>query len=97
MVNILIILAVAVIVLVYFIYKWNNLRTKVAFFFILFGVLVMSVFIFLVSTGSSFDFSSLGEAASSMRVYFLWIKNAAVNVFETTGRVIGLDTGNSTG
>ena len=97
MVNILVILGIAAVILVYIGFKWNNLRTKVAFFFILFGVLVVLFFIFLVSTGSSFDFSSIGETASSMRVYFLWIKNAAVNVFETTGRVIGLDAGNSTG
>ena len=95
--NILIILGIAAIILVYIMFKWNNLRTKVAFFFIFFGVLVLLFFIFLVATGSSFNFSGLGEIASSMRVYFLWIKGAIVNTFEVTGRAIGLDVGNSTG
>ena len=95
--NILIIFGILAIILVYILFKWNNLRTKLAFFFILFGVLVVLFFIFLVATGSSFDFSGLGETTSSVRVYFLWIKGAIVNVFEATGRVIGLNVGNSTG
>ena len=95
--NILIPIGIVAIILVYIMFKWNNLRTKVAFFFILFGVLVVFFFIFLTVTGSSFDFSGLSETVSSMRGYFLWIKGAAVNIFEVTGRTIGLDVGNSTG
>ncbi|MDP3992392.1 MAG: hypothetical protein Q8P79_02715 [Nanoarchaeota archaeon] len=90
MVSILVILGIAAVILVYIGFKWNNLRTRFAFFFILFGTLVLLFFIFLVATGSSFDFSSLGKITSSMRVYFLWIKGALGNVFEVTGRAIGL-------
>jgi len=94
--NILIPIIIIAALLVYLGFKWNNMRTKLAFFFILFGVLFVLFFVFLVVTGSSFDFSSVGEIASSLRVYALWIKGAAVNVFETTGKVIG-SVGNSTG
>lgn len=95
--NILILLAIAAIIIVYLGFKWNNLRTRLAFFFILSGVLAVLFFIFLMVSGSGFNFSGLGEAISSIRVYFLWIKGAIVNIFEATGRVIGLDVGNSTG
>ena len=88
--NIFILLALAVVVLVYIGFKWNTLRTKVAFFFILFGGLFILFITFLVVTGSSFDFSDVGSAISSLRVYFLWIKGLVINVFEVTGRAIGL-------
>jgi len=94
--NILIILGIAAIILVYLGYKWNNLRTKVAFFFILFGVLFLLFISFMIS--GRLDFSDLGQASSSVKGYFLSIKGAAVNVFEATGRIIGrLEAGNSTG
>jgi len=94
--NVLIPIIIGAAILVYFGFKWNNIRTKLAFFFILFGVLFVLFFAFLIFTGSSFNFSGVSEVASSFRVYALWIKSAAVNVFEATGKVIGA-TGNSTG
>ena len=90
MVNILIVFGIVAVILVYMGFKWNNFRTKIAFFFILFGVLVILFFIFLIATGSSFNFSGLNDVLSSMRVYFLWIKGALSNVFEVTGRAIGV-------
>ena len=94
--NILLILGIAALLLVYLGFKWNNMRTKVAFFFILFGVLFL-LFIFVMASGR-LDFSDLGQASSSLKSYFLTIKGFAVKVFETTGKVIGrLDAGNSTG
>jgi len=50
----------------------------------------------MIVTGSSFNFSGVGELASSLKIYALWIKSAALNVFEATGKVIG-SVGNSTG
>lgn len=94
--NIIIPLMIAVAIIVFLGFKWNNIRTKMAFFFILFGVLFVLFFAFLIFTGSSFNFSSVGEVVGSLRVYALWIKSTAVNVFETTGRAIG-SVGNSTG
>jgi len=94
--NILIILVIAAVILAYLGFKWNNIRTKVAFFFILFGLL-FSLFIFFMVSGR-LDFSDLGQASSSMKGYFLSIKGAAINIFEATGRIIGrLGAGNSTG
>ena len=88
--NVLIPLMIVVSILIYIGFKWNNLRTKFAFFFILFGVLFVMFFIFLVATGSSFNFSNVGEIFISVKTYAVWIKGATVNVFETTGRVIGI-------
>ena len=94
--NILIILGIAALILIYLGYRWNNIRTKVAFFFILFGALFL-LFIFFMASGR-LDFSDLGQASSSAKGYFLSIKGFAINVFEYTGRVIGrLTAGNSTG
>ncbi|MEK6847792.1 MAG: hypothetical protein AABX50_01550 [Nanoarchaeota archaeon] len=88
--NIFILLALAAVLIVFIGFRWNKFRTKVAFFFILFGFLLVLFIAFLVVTGSSFDFSDVGSAISSLRVYFLWIKGLVVNVFEITGRAIGL-------
>ncbi|HEA46397.1 MAG TPA: hypothetical protein ENH99_01300 [Candidatus Pacearchaeota archaeon] len=78
---------------VFALFKLNTLRTKMAFFFILSGVLFIVFVSFLVINGEGFDFSSIGGIFSSMRVYFLWLKGAFVNVFEFTGKVIGMDIG----
>ena len=88
--NILIIFAIAAIIIVYLGFKWNNIRTKLAFLFILFGVLFLLFFIFLMINGSGFNFSGITDAADSMRTYFLWIKGAVVNIFQVTGKAIGL-------
>ena len=94
--NVLIPLAIIAVILVYVGFKWNNIRTKFAFFFILAGVVVVLFFVFLITTGSSFNFSSVGDVVNSVKVYGVWMKGAAVSVFETTGRVIGA-VKNSTG
>ncbi len=92
--NALVPLIIVAAILVYIGFKWNNLRTKLAFFFILFGVLFVLFFAFLITTGSSFNFSSVGDVVSSLRGYAGWVKNAAVDVFEATGKVIGSIKGN---
>lgn len=94
--NPLILFAIAAVVIVYVGFKWNNMRTKMAFFFILFGVLFLLFFIFLMINGSGFNFAGLSDAASSLRTYFLWIKGALVSVFQFTGKAIGLNVGNAT-
>ena len=81
---------IIVALLVYLGFRWNNIRTKFAFIFILFGILVTFFFIFLISTGSSFDFSNIEKVTSSIRVYFLWFKGLISNVFEVTGKAIGI-------
>ena len=89
--NILIPIAIIAILLVFFGLKWNNFRTKFAFFFILFGILFILLLIFLFTSGENFDFSNVSSFFTSVKVYFLWIKGAVVNVFEVTGKIIGLD------
>ena len=93
--NILIILVVTAILVLFLGLKWNSLRTRFAFLFILLGVLAVIFFVFLMVSGSDFNFSSIGDGLSSMRVSFLWIKAALVHAFEITGRAIGLNVGNS--
>ena len=87
--NILVPLIIIAVLLVYIGFRWNNIRTKMAFFLMLFGVLFLLFFAFLLFTGSSFNFSVINDVASSLKVYALWIKTAAVNVFKTTGKIIG--------
>lgn len=82
-------LIIIVAALIYIGFKWNNIRTKIAFLFILFGALFLLFFGFLVVTGSSFDFSSVGSVVASLREYAVWTKGAATKVLETTGNVIG--------
>ena len=84
------IIVIAMLVILFY-FKMNNIRTKVAFFFIIFGVLFVLLFAFLVATGSSFDFSDMAKYLAETKAYFLWIKAAVVNVVEFTGRVIGVD------
>ena len=94
--NLLVPIMIAVAALIYLGFKWNNLRTKIAFFFILAGALFVLFFVFLIATGSTFNFSGIGDVVTSMRSYGIWMKNMAGTVFETTGRVVGT-VKNSTG
>lgn len=94
--NMLLLLAIAAVVIIYFLFKWGSIRKKVAFFFILFGVLFLIFFIFLMINGSGFNFAGINDAASSFRGYFLWVKGLVINVFQVTGKAIGLQVGNAT-
>jgi hypothetical protein len=89
--NILIPLALIALVLVFMGLKWNNFRTKFAYFFILAGVLFVLFLAFMFTSGDSFDFSSVAKVFASIKVYFLWIKGLFVNIFEITGEAIGFD------
>jgi len=94
--NILLIIAIATLALVYLGFRWNNMRTKLAFFLILFGVLFLFFISFMIS--GRLDFADLTQTQSSLKGYFLSIKGFAVRIFETTGRIIGrVDGGNLTG
>jgi hypothetical protein len=89
--NVLIPIALIALVLVFVGLKWNNFRTKFAFFFILAGVLFILFLAFMFMSGESFDFSSVAKVFASIKVYFLWIKGVVVNIFEITGKAIGVD------
>ena len=95
--NILVPLIIIAAIVIFIGFKWNNLRTKLAFVFIMVGVLVLIFFAFMVITGSTFDFSSVGNVLSSLRLYLVWAKEAAVSVFEITGRAIGVVKNTFTG
>lgn len=94
--NLLLIFVIIAVVVVYLIFRSHDIRAKVAFFFILFGVLFLLLFLYLMINGSGFNFAGVTTAAGSLRVYFLWIKGVAVNLFQVTGKAIGLHIGNST-
>ena len=67
--NILILLGIAVIVIVYLAFRWNNMRTKLSFLFIIFGVMFL-LLLFVLASGR-LDLSDLGQASSSMKGFFL--------------------------
>jgi len=89
--NILVPVVIVALLIIFVYFKMNNLRTKVAFFFIFLGVIFISLFAFLFSSGSTFDFSVLGKIAEETKVYLIWIKSALVNVVEFTGKITGID------
>lgn len=94
--NMIVIIVIAALLLIYLGLKWNNIRTKIAFFFILFGFLFLLLIFFVIS--GRLDYSAIGQTSSSIKGYFLTVKGVAVNVFEATGRIIGrLNAGGSTG
>jgi len=89
--NILVPMVIVALLVIFFYFKMNNLRTKVAFFFIFLGVILIFLFAFLFSSGSTFDFSTLGKIMEGTKVYLLWAKSAFVNVVEFTGKITGID------
>lgn len=95
--NTLLLLAIAAIIIVFILFKWHTIKSRLAFLFILLGLLVVIFFIFLMVNGSGFSFAGLDSAISSIKGYFLFIKGLIVNVFDFTGKVIGTAANNSTG
>jgi len=89
--NILIPIAVVALLIIFVYFKVNNLRTKVAFFFIFLGAIFILLFVFLFLSGSNFDFSIFGKIIGETKVYLLWTKSALVNVVEFTGKITGID------
>ena len=68
--NILIPIAIILLVLIFIGFKMNNIRTKMAFFFILFGVFAVLFITFLLISGENFDFSS------GKRLHTIWTPGA---------------------
>ena len=95
--NNLILIGIAVVIILYLLLKWGHLKTRISFFLVLFGTILVVFFIFLLVSGSQFNFSSIGDAVSSVRVSLLWLKSAATDAFEFTGKAIGMIKNNSTG
>ena len=89
--NILVPIVIVALLIIFVYFKMNNLRTKVAFFFIFLGVIFISLFAFLFSSGSTFNFSTLGKIVEETKVYLLWAKSAFVNIVEFTGKITGID------
>lgn len=89
--NILIPIVVVALLIIFVYFKMNNLRTKVAFFFIFLGVILIFLFAFLFSSGPNSGFSTLGKIVGETKVYLIWAKSALVNVVEFTGKITGID------
>ncbi len=88
--SLVVFLAVTAIVIVLLGLKWNNLRTKMAFFLISLGVLFLLI-VFLFVTGNGVDLNKINEIFSGAKIYFFWVKSALSKIFEITGKIIDFD------
>ena len=94
--NWIIIVALIALVFVFFSFKMNNFRTKVAFIFIFLGVSFLLVTAYYVSIGDQPDVSKLGNAMKTGKIYANWLFGALSNFLKITSYTIKESLGNST-
>jgi len=83
MVNFLVI-GIAVVLLIYIAFKWNNLRTKTAFLFIFLGVAFLLLTGYLVLSGKNINFSTFEGISSAAKTYVSWLVNAGSNIIKVS-------------
>lgn len=79
-----IVIGILLVLIVFMAFKWNNLRTKTAFFFIFIGICFLLLTGYLVLSGKNIDFSSVKGVSSAVKTYVAWIINAGANVVKVT-------------
>ncbi|MEM3091611.1 MAG: hypothetical protein QXD05_00560 [Candidatus Pacearchaeota archaeon] len=79
MVNFLIIALVAIL-LIFIFFKWNNIRTKIAFIFILLGVSFLLLTGYLFLSGKEVNLNNLNGIKSAVSLYVGWLGNAGSNI-----------------
>lgn len=97
--NYLIVAGVAFL-LIFLALKWNNVRTKIAFYLITLGVVFVLVIAFVVVSGEGIDSDSINGVTSAVKTYASWIGQAASSVVKVSTYAFNQgwkDGGNSTG
>ncbi len=83
MVNFLVI-GILVLLIVFIAFKWNNLRTKMAFIFIFLGVAFLLFTGYLVLSGKEVNFSTVEGISSAAKTYVSWLVNAGSNIIKVS-------------
>ncbi len=83
MVNFLIV-AIAVVVIVFIAFKMNNFRTKMSYIFIFLGVSFLLLSGYLILSGKGVNFSSVGGITSAVKTYVSWIGTAGSNIIKVS-------------
>ena len=90
MVNFWIIGILAVLV-VFILFKTNNLRTRIAFIFILLGVSFLLLTGYLLFSGKEVNLTTIGGVSSAAKTYVSWLGNAGSNVIKISSYVFKQD------
>ena len=90
MVNFWIIGILAVLV-VFILFKTNNLRTRIAFIFILLGVSFLLLTGYLIFSGKEVNLTTIGGISSAAKTYVSWLGNAGSNVIKISSYVFKQD------
>lgn len=83
-----IILAIIALLLVFIMFKWNNIRTKLAYLFIFLGIGFVMLFVFFVFIKEKSDLSSLDSTISAFRTYLAWMWSSTKETAKITGSAI---------
>jgi len=81
MVNFLVI-AILIALVVFIAFKWNNLRTKMAFIFIFLGVAFILLTGYLILSGKDVNFSTVEGISSAAKTYVSWLGHAGSNIIK---------------
>ncbi len=83
MVNFLVI-AIFVVLAVFISFKFNNLRTRMAFIFIFLGVACLLLVGYLIFSGGGVNFSTIEGISSAAKTYVSWIGTAGSNIIKVS-------------
>ncbi|MBU2503687.1 MAG: hypothetical protein KJ879_01375 [Nanoarchaeota archaeon] len=79
-----ILIAVVAFLIILVALKWNNIRTKMAFYFIALGVIFILLMTFMVFSDGGANPDSIDGFTSSVRTYASWIGTAGSSVLKVS-------------
>ena len=83
MVNFLVI-GMLVVLVIFIVFKFNNIRTKMAFVFIFLGVAFLLLTGYLVFSGEDVNFSTVDGISSAVKTYVSWFANIGSNFIKVS-------------
>ncbi|MFH1889582.1 MAG: hypothetical protein ABIJ58_01760 [Nanoarchaeota archaeon] len=79
-----IIIVIGALLLILIALKWNNLRTKMAFYFIALGVIFVLLLGFVAISGKGVNQDSVNGFTSAVTTYASWIGTAGSNIIKVS-------------
>jgi len=85
-----VIIEIAIVLLIHFVFDFKKM-SKVLGFFIILGIVSLSLSLIYVFRGYNIDFTSLSGIFEIIKVYFSWIIGVLGNIKDITADIINMD------
>ncbi|MEM4325712.1 MAG: hypothetical protein QXU40_00200 [Candidatus Pacearchaeota archaeon] len=86
-----ILIGLILLLLIFLSFKINNLRTRVAFFFIFLGIAFLFLTVYIAFSGKEINLKTVEGVSSAIRTYASWLSAAGSNLIKIGGFALKQD------